>query len=42
MPAAYIVAAALAIGGLAGAASLADGEEYGSGPGGRLAVQHGR
>jgi hypothetical protein len=41
-PAVYVVAAALAIGGIAGAASLADGDEYGSGPGGRLAVQHDR
>jgi hypothetical protein len=35
------VAAALAIGGIAGAASLADdGDGYSAGPGGRLSVQH--
>ena len=35
-----IVAVALAIGGIAGAASLADDDGYASGPGGRLAVPH--
>ena len=39
-PVAFVVSAALVLGGIAGAASLADGDEYGSGPGGRLAVQH--
>jgi hypothetical protein len=39
-PVAWVIAAALGIGGIAGAASLADGDGYASGPGGRLAVQH--
>jgi hypothetical protein len=38
-PAAWIVAAALAIGGIAGAGSLADDDGYSAGPGGRLSVQ---
>jgi hypothetical protein len=33
------VAAALAIGGIAGAGSLADDDGYSAGPGGRLSVQ---
>jgi hypothetical protein len=39
-PVAWIVGVALALGGIAGAASLVHGDEYTSGPGGRLAVQH--
>jgi hypothetical protein len=38
-PVLLVVAAALGLGGIAGAASLADGDEYGAGPGGRLSVQ---
>jgi hypothetical protein len=38
-PTAWIVAAGLAIGGIAGAGSLADDDGYSAGPGGRLAVQ---
>jgi hypothetical protein len=39
-PVVCVVAAALAIGGIAGAASLADDDGYSAGPGGRLSVQH--
>jgi hypothetical protein len=38
-PVLLVVAAALGLGGIAGAASLADGDEYAAGPGGRLSVQ---
>jgi hypothetical protein len=39
-PVVFVVATALAIGGIAGAGSLADDDDsYSSGPGGRLAVQ---